>query len=215
MRLVGMGPLGPFFLALYVRGGGVAVDVSAARLVMSADDLRRALRRIAHEIVERNQGASNLVFLGVPRPGPVLASRLAKAVAEFEGVDVLTGAIDISLYRDDLKQRVPTPDIYPTEIPDDVNDKDVVLVDDVLYTGRSARAALDALTDFGRPRSIQLAVVVDRGHRELPIRADYVGMNIPTAPNESVEVSLAEIVGEDAVRIVVDRPCEETNATAS
>ena len=191
------------------------MDESARRLVMSADDLRRALRRIAHEIVERNQGASNLVFLGVPRPGPVLASRLAKAVSEFEGVDVLTGAIDISLYRDDLRQRVLTPDIYPTEIPDDVNDKDVVLVDDVLYTGRSARAALDALTDFGRPRSIQLAVVVDRGHRELPIRADYVGKNIPTAPHESVEVSLAEIVGEDAVRIVVDRQSEEADATAS
>ena len=191
------------------------MDESARRLVMSADDLRRALRRIAHEIVERNQGASNLVFLGVPHPGPVLASRLAKAVSEFEGVDVLTGAIDISLYRDDLRQRVLTPDIYPTEIPDDVNDKDVVLVDDVLYTGRSARAALDALTDFGRPRSIQLAVVVDRGHRELPIRADYVGKNIPTAPHESVEVSLAEIVGEDAVRIVVDRQSEEADATAS
>ncbi len=189
------------------------MDESARRLVMSADDLRRALRRIAHEIVERNQGASNLVFLGVPRPGPVLASRLAIAVTEFEGVDVLTGAIDISLYRDDLKQRVVTPDIYPTEIPDDVNDKDVVLVDDVLYTGRSARAALDALTDFGRPRSIQLAVVVDRGHRELPIRADYVGKNIPTAPDESVEVSLAEIAGEDAVRIVVNSQGEEADAT--
>ena len=189
------------------------MDESARRLVMSADDLRRALRRIAHEIVERNQGASNLVFLGVPRPGPVLALRLAKAVTEFEGVDVLTGAIDISLYRDDLKQRVVTPDIYPTEIPDDVNDKDVVLVDDVLYTGRSARAALDALTDFGRPRSIQLAVVVDRGHRELPIRADYVGKNIPTAPDEIVEVSLAEIVGEDAVRIVVNSQGQEADAT--
>ena len=125
----------------------------------------------------------------------------------------MTGAIDISLYRDDLKQRVVTPDIYPTEIPDDVNDKDVVLVDDVLYTGRSARAALDALTDFGRPRSIQLAVVVDRGHRELPIRADYVGKNIPTAPDESVEVSLAEIAGEDAVRIVVNSQGEEADAT--
>ena len=141
------------------------------------------------------------------------ARRLVIAITEFEGVDVLTGAIDISLYRDDLKQRVVTPDIYPTEIPDDVNDKDVVLVDDVLYTGRSARAALDALTDFGRPRSIQLAVVVDRGHRELPIRADYVGKNIPTAPDESVEVSLAEIAGEDAVRIVVNSQGEEADAT--
>ena len=178
------------------------MDESARRLVMSADDLRRALRRIAHEIVERNQGASNLVFLGVPRPGPVLASRLAIAVTEFEGVDVLTGAIDISLYRDDLKQRVVTPDIYPTEIPDDVNDKDVVLVDDVLFTGRSIRAAMDELIDMGRPRLIQLAVLVDRGHREVPIRADYVGKNAPTSQREGVRVRLAEIDGHDEVAIV-------------
>ncbi len=188
-----------------VNGGG--------RLVMSADDLRRTLTRIAHEIVERNRGATNLVFVGVPRPGPILARRLAEAVASFEDARVPTGAIDISLYRDDLVSRAMTPPMHPTDIPVDVTGRDVVLVDDVLHTGRSTRAALDALTDFGRPSTIQLAVVVDRGHRELPIRADYAGKNIPTALYENVEVRLEELDGEDAVRIVADP--EVANAAAS
>ncbi len=187
---------------------------AAGRLAMSAEDLRRALTRIAHEIVERNKGAANLVFVGVPRPGPLLARRLAAAVADFEGVAVPTGAVDISLYRDDLTSRAGAPDVHPTDIPGDVTDRDVVLVDDVLYTGRSARAALDALTDFGRPRTIQLAVVVDRGHRELPIRADYVGKNIPTAPHENVDVSLTELDGEDAVRITSAAGGEAADAAA-
>ena len=131
-----------------MNGGG--------RLVMSADDLRRTLTRIAHEIVERNRGATNLVFVGVPRPGPILARRLAEAVASFEDVQVPTGAVDISLYRDDLVSRATTPPMHPTDIPVDVTGRDVVLVDDVLHTGRSTRAALDALTDFGRPSTIQL-----------------------------------------------------------
>jgi pyrimidine operon attenuation protein/uracil phosphoribosyltransferase len=191
----------------------VTLNGGAGRLVMSSDDLRRTLTRIAHEIVERNRGATNLVFVGVPRPGPILARRLAEAVASFEGVRVPTGAIDISLYRDDLVSRAATPPMHPTDIPVDVTDRDVVLVDDVLHTGRSARAALDALTDFGRPSTIQLAVVVDRGHRELPIRADYAGKNIPTGLFESVEVRLEELDGEDAVRVVA--PPEVVNAAAS
>ena len=193
-------------------GGNVAVN-GGGRLVMSADDLRRTLTRIAHEIVERNRGATNLVFVGVPRPGPILARRLAEAVASFEDARVPTGAIDISLYRDDLVSRAMTPPMHPTDIPVDVTGRDVVLVDDVLHTGRSTRAALDALTDFGRPSTIQLAVVVDRGHRELPIRADYAGKNIPTALYENVEVRLEELDGEDAVRIVADP--EVANAAAS
>ena len=189
-------------------------NTDGERLVMSADDLRRALTRIAHEIVERNRGPANLVFVGVPRPGPVLAKRLAHVVAEFEKDPIPTGSIDISLHRDDLKQRSTTPAIYPTEIPEDVTGRDVVLVDDVLYTGRSARAALDALTDFGRPKSIQLAVVVDRGHRELPIRADYVGKNVPTAAAESVHVHLVELNGEDCVRVINDGEKQESHAAA-
>jgi len=190
----------------------VALIAESVRLVMSADDLRRTLTRIAHEIVERNRGASNLVFVGVPRPGPILARRLAEAVASFEDVNVPTGAVDISLYRDDLVSRAATPPMHPTDIPVDVTDRDVVLVDDVLHTGRSARAALDALTDFGRPSTIQLAVVVDRGHRELPIRADYAGTNIPTALYENVDVRLEELDGEDSVRVVT-KP-EVANAAA-
>ena len=191
----------------------MAANGGGCRLVMSADDVRRTLTRIAHEIVERNRGATNLVFVGVPRPGPILARRLAEAVASFEDVRVPTGAVDISLYRDDLVSRATTPPMHPSDIPVDVTGRDVVLVDDVLHTGRSARAALDALTDFGRPSTIQLAVVVDRGHRELPIRADYAGKNIPTALDENVEVRLDELDGEDAVRIVVNP--EVANAAAS
>jgi pyrimidine operon attenuation protein/uracil phosphoribosyltransferase len=168
---------------------------------MTADDMRRAVVRIAHEIVERNKGAETLVLVGVPRPGPKLAERIAAEIEAFEGIRVPTGSLDIAMYRDDLDRRPHAPDVHPTDLPVDVADRDVVLVDDVLYTGRSVRAAMDALNDFGRPRTIQLAVVVDRGHRELPIRADYVGKNLPTADDDVVSVELAELDGEDEVRI--------------
>ena len=168
--------------------------------VMSADDIRRAVRRIAHEILERNGGARSLVLAGLHTRGVPLAHRLAAAILEFEGESVPVGALDIGLYRDDLPQLELKPRIQPTEMPE-IDGRIVVLVDDVLFTGRSIRAALDALTDFGRPAAIQLAVLIDRGHRELPIRADYVGKNIPTALHEDVQVCLAEIDGRDEVRV--------------
>ena len=170
-------------------------------IVLSAEDIRRAIRRIAHEIIERNQGIGDLVLVGMRTRGVPLAGRLAAAVEEFEGAPVPVGALDIGLYRDDLPQMELRPRIQPTEMPADIDGKRVVLVDDVLFTGRSIRAAMDALTDFGRPSSIQLAVLIDRGHRELPIRADYVGKNIPTAQHEDVQVLLAETDGLDEVRL--------------
>lgn len=173
-----------------------------AHTVLTADDIRRAIRRIAHEIVERNRGLEGVVLVGMRTRGVPLAGRLAVALREFERVDVPLGALDIGLYRDDISSLELRPRIRPTEMPTDIEDKRVVLVDDVLFTGRSIRAALDALTDFGRPASIQLAVLVDRGHRELPIRPDYVGKNIPTARHEEVEVLLKETDGRDEVRIV-------------
>ncbi len=169
--------------------------------VLSAEDIRRAIRRIAHEIVERNGGLEGVVLVGMRTRGVPLAQRLADAILEFEGASVSVGALDIGLYRDDIASLELRPRLQPTEMPIDIDGRRVVLVDDVLYTGRSIRAALDALTDFGRPSSIQLAVLVDRGHRELPIRADYVGKNIPTALREEVQVMLKETDGEDEVRI--------------
>jgi pyrimidine operon attenuation protein/uracil phosphoribosyltransferase len=171
-------------------------------VVLSEDDVRRAIRRIAHEIVERNQGLENVVLVGMRTRGVPLAQRLAAAIEEFEGEPAPVGALDIGLYRDDIGSMELGRRIQPTELPMDIEGKRVVLVDDVLYTGRSIRAALDALTDFGRPASIQLAVLADRGHRELPIRADYVGKNIPTALREEVEVLLKETDGRDEVRII-------------
>lgn len=168
---------------------------------MSAADMSRALTRITHEIVERNRGAATLVLVGVPRPGPVLAARLAGLINKFEGVEVPTGAVDTTMHRDDLDRRAIGPPVQPSHIPVDLSDRDVVLVDDVLYTGRTLRAAMDALNDFGRPRTIQFAVIVDRGHRQLPVRADFVGKNLPTADDERVIVRLQELDGEDAVRI--------------
>ncbi len=169
--------------------------------VLSADEMRRAIRRIAHEVVERNGGVSDVVFVGMRTRGVPLAQRLADAVLEFEGEAVSVGALDIGLYRDDISSKELSPRLQPTEMPTDIDGRRVVLVDDVLYTGRSIRAAMDALTDFGRPSGIQLAVLVDRGHRELPIRADYVGKNIPTALEEDVQVLLEEVDGADEVRI--------------
>ena len=163
--------------------------------VFDAADLRRALTRVAHEIVERNHGAGEIVLVGLYTRGVALAHRLAAAIASFEGVDVPVGALDVAFYRDDIGLR-PVQPLGPTEVPD-VKGKVAVLVDDVLFTGRTVRAALDALLELGRPRTVQLAVVIDRGHRELPIRADYVGKNLPTRSTEDVQVHLSEVDGGD------------------
>ncbi len=171
------------------------------REILSADDIRRALVRMAHEIVERNQGAHRLMLIGLQRRGVPLAHRIAEAIAGFEHVEVLVGALDINLYRDDLTSR-PQPLVRPTTLPAGLDGTRVVLVDDVLFTGRSIRAAMDALMDHGRPDSIQLAALIDRGHRELPIRADYVGKNVPTSLDEIVEVRLVEVDGFDGVDVV-------------
>ena len=172
------------------------------RSLMSAEDIQRALVRVAHEIVERNKGAKDLVLVGMQTRGVPLAERLAATIQGLEGISVPVGSLDISLYRDDLSSLSLKPTVHRTDIPVDVTDKQVVLVDDVFYTGRSIRAAMDALIDLGRPQSIQLAVLVDRGHRELPIRADYVGKNIPTSRQEEIKVYVSETDGEDKVTIV-------------
>lgn len=168
--------------------------------VMDENEIRRALKRIAHEIVERNKGAENLVIIGVQSRGVPMAQRLAKLIAEIEGVEIPVGSLNVALYRDDYATRSART-MSASEIPFDVADKNVILVDEVLYTGRTTRAALDAIIDLGRPAVIQLAVLIDRGHRELPVRADYVGKNLPTALRENVEVLWVETKGEDAVMI--------------
>jgi pyrimidine operon attenuation protein/uracil phosphoribosyltransferase len=167
-------------------------------VLMDAGDIARALKRIAHEIVERNRGIENVVLIGIPRHGVPLAQRIAGHLAQIEN-PVPVGALDVALYRDDYNKRLVTP--QHTKIEFSVAGKIVVLVDDVLFTGRTVRAALDALNDHGRPSMVQLAVLVDRGHRELPIRADFVGKNLPTARDEEVTVSLSELDSEDIVRI--------------
>jgi len=166
---------------------------------MDKDQVRRAVKRIAHEIVERNAGVENIVVVGIRRRGVYLADRIAAYIEQIEGQAVPTGILDITLYRDDFQQRWQTPHIGVTEIKVDITDKIIILVDDVLFTGRTIRAALDELIDFGRPRRIQLAVLVDRGHREFPIKADYVGKNVPTSENEMVEVHLTELDEVDEV----------------
>jgi len=169
--------------------------------VLDADEIRRALTRIAHEILERTHGGDEIVLLGIPTRGVPLARRLAARIGEFENVDVPCGSLDITMHRDDLRLH-PARALGRTELPPaGVDGKTVVLVDDVLYSGRTVRAALDALNDLGRPRAVQLAVLVDRGHRELPIRADYVGKNLPTSQREVVHVLLSEIDAHDAVMI--------------
>ncbi len=168
--------------------------------VMEADDVRRALVRVSHEIVERNKGTDDLVIVGIRTRGAPLAERVASTIASFEGVDILSGALDVTLYRDDVALRGPR-NLEATTVPPDLDGRIVVLVDDVLFTGRTIRAAFDAVLDLGRPRAIRLAVLVDRGHREFPIRADHVGKNLPTAAHEVVKVHVAEIDGEDAVLI--------------
>lgn len=169
--------------------------------VMDASAVERALTRIAHEVLEANKGAEDLAVVGIVTRGAVLASRLAERIRRIEGTELPVGTLDISFYRDDVFTR-PHPEIHRTDIPFDVEGRDVVLVDDVLFTGRTIRAAMDAIMDYGRPRSIQLAVLVDRGHRELPIRADYVGKNVPTAGKERVQAFLTETDGRDAVEIM-------------
>jgi pyrimidine operon attenuation protein / uracil phosphoribosyltransferase len=172
-------------------------------VVLDADRISRSLTRIAHEILERNRGVDELAFVGIRTRGVPIAKRLAHAIRDINGHDVPTGALDITLYRDDLMRHAvgPQPLIRKTEIPFSIDDKKILLVDDVLYTGRTIRAALDALIDFGRPKAIQLVVLVDRGHRELPIKADYVGKNVPTSVTESVQVHLTEVDGRDEVEI--------------
>jgi len=171
--------------------------------VMDADRMARALTRIAHEILERNRGTSELALVGIRTRGVPLARRLAHSLRDINGEEVPTGALDITLYRDDLMRQPvgPQPVVRRTEVPFSIDDRRILLVDDVLYTGRTIRAALDALIDFGRPRAIQLIVLVDRGHRELPIKADYVGKNLPTSPKQSVQVRLQEIDGADEVLV--------------
>jgi len=172
-------------------------------VVMEADRVSRALTRIAHEIVERNHGVEELALVGIRTRGVPIARRIAQALREISGHEVPTGALDITLYRDDLMRQPvgPQPLVRRTEIPFSIDDKKILLVDDVLYTGRTIRAALDALIDFGRPKSIQLIALVDRGHRELPIKADYVGKNLPTSLTQSVRVHLTETDGRDEVEI--------------
>lgn len=172
-------------------------------VVMDADRISRSLARIAHEIVERNRGMEDLALVGIRARGVPLAARLAALLRDLTGVDVPTGTLDITLYRDDLMRHQvgPQPLVRRTEIPFSIDDRLILLVDDVLYTGRTIRAALDALIDFGRPRAIQLVALVDRGHRELPIRADYVGRNIPTSRQQSVQVRLTELDGLDEVEV--------------
>jgi pyrimidine operon attenuation protein/uracil phosphoribosyltransferase len=181
-----------------------ATDTSTSgvsRTVLDGSDITRALTRITHEILERNRGSADLLLLGIPTRGVTLAHRIAKRMSEVEGRTITAGALDVTMYRDDLRLR-PARSLEHTDIPDDVDDKIVVLIDDVLFSGRTIRAALDALNDVGRPRAVQLAVLVDRGHRQLPVRADFVGKNLPTSLSEKVQVRLAEIDDAEGVTIV-------------
>lgn len=172
------------------------------RTLMTDVDLRRAVVRIAHEIVEQNRGPQNLVLVGIHTRGVPLANRLGTLISEFEGEKVPVGSLDIGLYRDDLQRLSTQPHLRPSDIPIGLDGRRVVIVDDVLFTGRSIRAALDAIIDFGRPKRIQLAVLIDRGHRELPIRPDFVGKNVPTAREENIKVRLSEVDGRDEVVLV-------------
>lgn len=169
--------------------------------IMDAEAIRRSLIRIAHEIVEKNKGLADVVLIGVQRRGVPMAERLAKFLAEIENQEVPVGELDITLYRDDLTLKSDQPIVGKTHIPFDISGKKVILVDDVLYTGRTVRAALDALMDLGRPKSIEVVVMIDRGHRELPIRADYVGKNVPTSSKEVIHVKLVEVDGVEQVVI--------------
>ena len=172
------------------------------KILLNASDIERVLVRIAHEIVEHNKGAKNIAFVGIKTRGVPLAQRLAKIIQGMEQVDIPVGSLDITLYRDDVSSLSFKHVVQQTYVPFDITNKQVILVDDVFYTGRSIRAALDALIDLGRPETIQLAVLIDRGHRELPIRADFVGKNIPTARNEEIKVYVSEVDAVDKVVVM-------------
>jgi pyrimidine operon attenuation protein / uracil phosphoribosyltransferase len=169
-------------------------------VILSSEDIDRVIKRIAHEIVEKNKGSGNIVFIGIQKRGIPVAQRLADNIGKLEGSEIKVGKLDITFYRDDISKKTK-PSVEITDIPFEIDNRDIILVDDVLYTGRTIRAAMDALMDLGRPKTIQLVVLIDRGHRELPIRADYVGKNIPTALNEYISVELSEIDKNDEVSI--------------
>lgn len=183
------------------RGGFFVSGGRFLNQIMDNKDIERAVTRIAHEIIERNKGAQDLVIVGIRARGDYLAARIAQVIEGIEEVTIPVGVIDITLYRDDLQVVLEQPVVHKTEIPFDIAGRVVILVDDVLNTGRTIRAALDQLVDFGRPRSVQLAVLVDRGHRELPIRADYVGKNVPTSRGQQVTVKVQEVDGSDEVTV--------------
>jgi pyrimidine operon attenuation protein/uracil phosphoribosyltransferase len=185
------------------------------RRIMTADEIRRATIRLSHEIVEKQAGTDGLMLIGIQRRGVPLARRIAASILEHEGVDIPVGALDITFYRDDLSMVAQQPVVKGTELPAGIDGRTIILVDDVLYTGRTIRAAMDALVDFGRPQAIRLAVLVDRGHRELPIRADHVGKNVPTSREELVKVHLEETDGEDGVEIerMVEAPAAGARAS--
>ncbi|MEK6552482.1 MAG: bifunctional pyr operon transcriptional regulator/uracil phosphoribosyltransferase PyrR [Bacteroidota bacterium] len=176
------------------------MDIKAK--IIDEEGLNRTLTRLAHEILEKNKGSKNLVLIGMRTRGEFIAERIKQKIKEIDKSDPSYGVLDVTLYRDDFRKRLKQPEISVTNITFDMNDRDIILIDDVLYTGRTVRAALDALMDLGRPNTIQLCVLVDRGHRELPIRADFVGKNIPTSINEEVRVRIKETDGEDAVYLV-------------
>jgi pyrimidine operon attenuation protein/uracil phosphoribosyltransferase len=183
------------------KGWEASMSLRPKAIIADEEEMRRAVLRIAHEIVERNKGIFDVALVGIRRRGVPLAQRIRHAIQGIEGAEPPLGTLDITLYRDDLRMISPQPIVHSTELPFDVEGRVLVLVDDVLYTGRTVRAALEAIMDYGRPRSIQLAVLVDRGHRELPIRADYIGKNVPTAQREVVTVKLREEDGEDSILI--------------
>ena len=185
----------------------MADNETLKNVCMDADEIERSLTRIAHQILEKNRGAKNIALVGIVTRGDLIAKRLAEKIEHIEGIRVPLGKLDISFYRDDFATHL-SPEIHSTEIPFDINGKDIVLVDDVLFTGRTIRSALDALMDMGRPSTVQLAVLVDRGHRELPIRADFVGKNVPSAANENVRLFLEEADGRSEVEILSVAPGE-------
>ena len=176
------------------------MDVKAK--IIDEDGLYRIITRMAHEILEKNRGSQNLVLMGMKTRGEFLARRIFDRIRDIEKIELPLGVLDVTLYRDDFRTRLKQPEVSVSNITFDINEKDVVIIDDVLYTGRTVRSALNALMDFGRPRSIQLCVLVDRGHRELPIRADYIGKNIPTSNQEEIKVKMKEIDGEDAIYLM-------------
>jgi pyrimidine operon attenuation protein/uracil phosphoribosyltransferase len=176
------------------------MDVKAK--IIDEDGLSRIITRMAHEILEKNKGSQNLVLMGMKTRGEFLANRIFERIKEIEKIELPLGVLDVTLYRDDFRTRMKQPEVSVSNITFDINDKDIIIIDDVLYTGRTVRSALNALMDFGRPRTIQLCVLVDRGHRELPIRADYIGKNIPTSNQEEIKVKMKEIDGEDAIYLM-------------